>query len=285
VLVVLGFVDAMLFYIGDILGAYGVVLFVGVWVLRWKDRWILITALALFVLTALPSNGSMAVSADAPDISMLPPNFLDGLAARIPVQPVIALLGPIGFACPFLVGVWAGRRRVLERPELYKTLLRATAVIGIGAAVLGALPVSLWIAGVTNQPRPDLFGPLHDSSGTLGGFGYAALIALIAIKLKDRPGRITLAISAVGQRSLTCYLTQSVVWTVAFTPYLAGLSDNLSITATALLATATWLLTVLMADRMRRANYRGPFETLIRRITYNRPIRTHLTAEESTSTV
>jgi uncharacterized protein len=273
VLIVLGFLDAMLFYIGDILGAYGVLLFIGVWVLRWKDRWILITALLLFALTALPSDGSMAVSTDAPDISMLPPNFLEGLAARIPVQPVIALLGPIGFACPFLIGIWAGRRRVLERPEQYKGLLRATAVLGIGAAIAGALPVSLWLAGFTNEPKPlNYLGPLHDACGTLGGFGYAALIALIAIKLKDNPGRITLAISAVGQRSLTCYLTQSVIWTVAFTPYLAGLADNLSITATALLATATWLLTILMADQMRRANYRGPFETLIRRITYNQPI-------------
>lgn len=285
VLVVLGFIDAMLFYIGDILGAYGVLLFIGVWVLRWKDRWILLTALFLFLLTALPSDGSMAVSADPPDISMLPPNFLDGLQARIPVQPVIALLGPIGFACPFLIGIWAGRRRVLERPEHYQRLLQTTSAIGITAAVAGALPVSLWIAGLTNQPRADLFGPLHDATGTLGGFGYAALIALIAIRLKDHPGRITNAIAATGQRSLTCYLTQSVVWTVAFTPYLAGLADNLSITATALLATATWLLTVVIADQMRRANYRGPFETLIRRITYNKPVKTHLTAEESTSTV
>ena len=271
VLITLGFLDAMLFYVGDILGAYGVLLFIGVWVLRWKDRWILITALLLFALTALPSDGSMAVSADPPDISMLPPNFLEGLQARIPVQPVIALLGPIGFACPFLIGVWAGRRKVLERPEQYKKLLRATAIIGVGAAIAGALPVSLWLAGLTNEPKPlNYFGPLHDACGTLGGFGYAALIALIAIKLKDHPGRITLAISAVGQRSLTCYLTQSVVWTVAFTPYLAGLADNLSITATALLATATWLLTVVLADQMRRANYRGPFEILIRRITYRR---------------
>ncbi len=285
VLVVLGFIDAMLFYIGDILGAYGVLLFIGVWVLRWKDRWILLTALFLFLLTALPSDGSMAVSADPPDISMLPPNLLEGLQARIPVQPVIALLGPIGFACPFLIGIWAGRRRVLERPEQYKRLLQTTAAIGITAAVAGALPVSLWIAGFTSQPQADLFGTLHDATGTLGGFGYAALIALIAIKLKDHPGRITNAIAATGQRSLTCYLTQSLVWTVAFTPYLAGLADNLSITATALLATATWLLTVFMADRMRQANYRGPFETLIRRITYNKPVKTHLTAEESTSTV
>ncbi|TCM39051.1 hypothetical protein EV648_115171 [Kribbella sp. VKM Ac-2568] len=50
-LVVLGFVDAMLFYVGDILGAYGVLLFLGVWALRWKDRTILLVALFFYLLS------------------------------------------------------------------------------------------------------------------------------------------------------------------------------------------------------------------------------------------
>ena len=59
-----------------------------------------------------------------------------------------------------------------------------------------------------------------------------------------------------------------MVWAVVFTPYLLDLSRTLTTTTTALLAVATWLATVVMADRMRRAGYRGPFELLIRRITY-----------------
>jgi uncharacterized membrane protein YeiB len=51
-----------------------------------------------------------------------------------------------------------------------------------------------------------------------------------------------------------------------------NLSRTLTTTTTALLAVATWLATVVVADRMRRAGYRGPFELLIRRITYQ-PIR------------
>ena len=35
------------------------------------------------------------------------------------------------------------------------------------------------------------------------------------------------------------------------------------------LAIATWLATALLADRMRAAGYRGPFELVIRRITYS----------------
>ncbi len=69
---------------------------------------------------------------------------------------------------------------------------------------------------------------------------------------------------------MTCYLCQSVVWTVAFTPALLGLSDDLTIATTALLATGTWLLTIGVADWLRHTFRRGPFEVLVRRVTYGR---------------
>ena len=67
---------------------------------------------------------------------------------------------------------------------------------------------------------------------------------------------------------MTCYLAQSVVWTIVFTPFLLDLSDHLTVTTTALLAVVTWLATVAMAEQMRRAGHRGPFELLVRRVTY-----------------
>jgi uncharacterized protein len=275
VLVAVGFLHAMLLYIGDILAAYGVLLFLGVWVVRWKDRWLLVVALLFFALGCLPSGGSFTISADPPDPSMLPTDLLTMLSDRIVVQPYIALLGPIGFACPFLVGLWAGRRRILERPESHLVLLRATAIVGISVAVLAAQPVALVLSGV--NPAPDhrafeLIGPLHDASGVLGGFGYAALAALVALHIdRTRRGRLVDALAATGQWSMTCYLAQSVVWALVFTPFLLDLSTTLTVATTALLAIATWLLTVAMADRMRKAGNRGPFEVLIRRVTYGRP--------------
>lgn len=271
VLVVLGFLHGMLLYVGDILAAYGVLLFLGVWALRWKDHILVIVALMALVLTAMPSDASLATSTAGVDAAALPQNLVEQFSERIVVLPFIALLGPIGFVFPFLIGLWAGRRRILERPAEHLTLLRWTAVTGLTVGVLGALPASLITAGVNDRPSDrmlSLFGPLHDTSGVLAGCGYAALTVLIALCLGDRRGTVTLAIAAVGQRSLTCYLAQSVVWAVVFTPYLLDLSRTLSTATTALLAVATWLATVAMADRMRRAGYRGPFELLIRRVTY-----------------
>jgi len=271
-LVVVGFLHAMLLYVGDILAAYGVLLLLGAWAVRWKDGWLLGVAAVIFTLGTFPSGDSMSIVTDPPDPSMLPPDLLTMLSDRIVAQPFIMLLGPIGFACPFLVGLWAGRRRVLEQPQLHRRLLTVTAVVGITVAVLGAQPVALMLAGVTDVPRQgtlELIGPWHDASGVLGGFGYAAAITLLAARL-GRPGRVVRAIAATGQRSMTFYLSQSVVWTVVFTPFLLDLSGPLSVAGTALLATTTWVSTVVIADRMRRAGYRGSFELLVRRVTYGR---------------
>jgi len=282
VLVLVGLVDALLFYVGDILTAYGVLLFLGAWVVRWKDRWLLLIAAGLLIVTALPSGDSATVSPAGPDTAMLPPDLSGMLADRAPAAAFVALLGPLGFVCPFLVGLWAGRRRILEQVEQHRRLLGVTALAGIGAAVLGAQPVALTLAGAIDPAGHQALewaASLHDTTGVLGGFGYAALLALIAARLQTRRRPLVDAIAATGQRSMTCYLMQSVTWTVVFAPFLLDLSGTLTVATTALLATATWALTVVVADRMRRAGRRGPFEVLIRRVTYGRGL--HIRGEES----
>ena len=154
VLVLVGFLHGLLLYVGDILTAYGVLLFLAAWTVRWRDRALLVLAACFFVLTSLPGGGSLSTSAAPPDPAMLPPNLAAMLTSRPPIQLLIALIGPIGFACPFLVGLWAGRRQLLADPAQHRTLLRLTAVLGLGAAVLGAQPVSLMLAGVRPVPGP-----------------------------------------------------------------------------------------------------------------------------------
>jgi uncharacterized protein len=271
VLVVVGFLHAVLLYAGDILAAYGVLLIFGAWLVRWGDRWLLLVAAVLLVLSALPNGDSMTISTEPPDASMLPPDVLAMLTERPAVSLWVATLGPIGFLAPFAVGLWAGRRRVLEQPERHRRLLVTTAVAGIGAAVLGAQPVALVLAGATAVPDRatlEVFGPLHDATGVLGGFGYAALICLVAARFRTPHRPAVTAIAATGQRSMTCYLAQSVVWTVVFTPFLLDLSATLTVASTAVLAVLTWLATVGLAEWLRRRGSRGPFESLTRRVTY-----------------
>lgn len=253
-------------------------LFVGARSARWKDRRLLLIALLFFVLGfvlgALPNDSSS--TSDPPDLSMLPPDVRTMVVERAQVFLFVAVLGPFIFMCPFLIGLWAGRRRILEQPERRRTLLLVTASVGIGAAALGAQPISLRLAGVVTPPGGatlDPLGSLHYATGILGGFGYAALLSLISVRLQARPGSVIDAIAAVGQRSMTCYLAQSVVWAIVFTPFLLNLSGTLTVATTALLAATTWLITVALADWMRRTARRGPFEALVRRFTYRQSLR------------
>ncbi|GAB3429858.1 DUF418 domain-containing protein [Flindersiella endophytica] len=272
-LIGLGFLHATLLYIGDILAAYGVLSFLLVRLLRWKDRTLLILAVVGFAIGAVPTGGSLSTSTDPPDPTMLPPALIEGIVHRATIHPILAPLEAIGLFVPFLLGIWAGRRRVLEQPERYLRGLRVIAAAGISVAVLGGLPVALVVAGVVDRPGAGLLGvlgTLHDSTGHFGGLGYAALIALLAVRIGGRGSSVVRAIAAVGQRSLTCYLCQSVVWTLAFAPFAGDLSRRIGTAATAALAVGTWLLTVLLAEIMRRHNHRGPFEVLLRRVAYGR---------------
>jgi hypothetical protein len=145
VLIVVGVIDGLLFYAGDILAMYGILLLVGAWAVCWRDGWLVAVAGLLFVVTSLPSPG--AFSTAGPDGALLPVDLASMVTDRGAAVLIVALLGPLGFACPFLIGLWSGRRRVLEQPELHRALLTMTAVVGVGAAVLGAQPVALPIAG------------------------------------------------------------------------------------------------------------------------------------------
>ncbi|GID29450.1 hypothetical protein Abr02nite_44330 [Paractinoplanes brasiliensis] len=121
-------------------------------------------------------------------------------------------------------------------------------------------------------PWPPARTALHQLTGYAGGLGYAALVALIARRLDTRRGPITTALAALGQRSMTFCLTQSLMWALLFSSY----TLNLHLTSPAwavLIAVVVWLTTVLLADQLRRRGLRGPAETALRRLTYGPPPR------------
>ncbi|MFL1428653.1 MULTISPECIES: DUF418 domain-containing protein [unclassified Nocardiopsis] len=79
-------------------------------------------------------------------------------------------------------------------------------------------------------------------------------------------GPVVTAVAAVGERSLSCYLLQSLVFTAVFAPYGLGLGASLGAAGAAAVAVATWLASVAAAEALRRADRRGPAEVLMRRL-------------------
>jgi uncharacterized protein len=270
-MIVFGFLHGVLLFYGDIIAAYGVlaVLFAGA--VRWKDRTLAIWVSA-FLLIGSAVYGLISIPmGDQSTMFLSDANPLSAAAGRAIGMVFVAPFGALTAAAAFLLGIWAARRRILEEPERHLPFLRKLAVGGLALAALGGLPLALVIAGVVDTNSNAVvfgLGALHAASGYLGGPGWAAVIALLAVRIGSRPTGFVRAVSAVGQRSMTCYLSQSVVWAVLFPPYLLGLGSRIGVALTAVIAVCTWLLTVGLAELMRRRNVRGPFEVLLRRLTY-----------------
>ncbi|MGH4006398.1 MAG: DUF418 domain-containing protein, partial [Pseudonocardiaceae bacterium] len=261
------------------IGAYGLlaVLLAGVLILA-SDRKLLVMV-GLWAVPTAAFGALMGLPQPEGSESFLPSMTITDplLAAVWRVGEWVGLTLTLLFILvPALVlGVWAARRRLLDEPERYQRLLTRVAVLGVGLAAVGGLPMALMVA----EWWPDrsvaaiaLAGVAHTLTGYAGGLGYAAIAGLIAIRVRnrDRRGPVVTALAACGQRSMTCYLLQSVVFVAVLASYGGGLGDRFSLAATAVLAAATWALTVLLADTMARRGHRGPAEVLLRHLTYRR---------------
>ncbi|MBG0821977.1 DUF418 domain-containing protein [Planomonospora sp. ID91781] len=272
-LIAFGAVHAVLLFSGDVLGVYGLLGLAICGLLRVRDRTLLVLAgvwlVPVALLSALAYDTPRATTERTIFWSLAAEDPLTALALR-PIEWVMTPVGMTGVFTAALVGVWAGRRDLLAAPD--RTVRRA-AVWGPLIGVLGGLPVGLVATGFLDVAGPAgvmALNAVHVVSGIAAGLGYAALIALLARRIGMRRGRSVTALAACGQRSMTCYLLQSVVFTALLPPYAIGLGGRLGSAATVALAVGTWAATVAAAELMRRAGARGPAETLLRRLTYRR---------------
>ncbi|MEQ3548987.1 DUF418 domain-containing protein [Pseudonocardia nematodicida] len=297
-LLLLGFgaVHALLLWGGDVLGAYGLTGLLLVWLfLRRSDRTLLVWAgigtgllTALAALTALEALAVLAGEQTPSDVgsqlfalataSVATDSVLGAAAARMTMWPIQSLVvqGLVGMVVPIsiLLGIWAARRRILERPWEHRRLLWTTAVGGIAIGWLGALPHTLTHVGLLGGLEPVLasFAVPHMLTGLACGLGYVAVFGLVGGRLSGRTlGPVGSSVVAVGKRSMTCYLAQSVLCAPLLAAWGLGWGAHLGSAGMAAFAVGVWLLTVGYAVVLERRGVPGPAETLLRRFTEGRP--------------
>ena len=295
-LLVFGLVHALLLWMGDVLGAYGLAgLLLGWLFLRRRDTTLLVWAGVLTGLMLLLSAASLVglalMPADQPAMegpgmddmafNIGNPSILGAAIGRLSVWPLLVFgQGLLGMAVPaaILLGYWAARRRILEEPGHHLVLLRRTAVVGISLGWLGGLPSALVQVGAwdLSAAQGAMLSLPHMVTGLACGVGYVALIALVAHRIQagDRsPGVVVTALSATGKRSLSAYLAQSVLCAPVLTAWGLGVAAYLSPWSMFLFAVGVWLTTVVGAYALERAGRRGPAEVLLRRLAYRRTTR------------
>lgn len=281
-LIVIGFANTVLLVPFDVIALYGLTLLVLAPLVRARDSvllWTSVTALipATLMLAWQSVIAHVAAAAGSP-ITMaryMEPDFGAHVIASIPLWPVKTILGTVTVVPGMLAGIWAARRRILDEPERHASSLRRVTTIFIGVSVIGRLPAALLATGVwatTSTPVTWAAAIAHNLTGYAGGIGMTAAVGLVTIRIGHDHGRFTVALAALGQRSLTFYLFQSVVWLVLFYPFTLGLWDDMGFAATFGIATGVWVASIALAEWMRRAGYRGPAEVLLRRLSFRRPI-------------
>jgi uncharacterized protein len=274
-LVAIGAAHAVLLWPGDIVSAYGLLAVTLGGLLVVGTAVSLATTAALGTVLAVllgAVSGLSSPGATAPVASIAITDPLTAAAARVVewaggvlLSSVLSVVGAVA------LGAWAARYRLLDEPERHRDLLTRVAVGGLAVAVLAGLPLALAGAGVWRPGTEALLlvGALHALGGYAGGMGYAAAFGLLAVRAaRGRPGSVLRALAACGQRSLSCYLAQSVAFAALLPAWTLGLGARLTVTQAAALAVAVWLVLVLVAAASARTGYRGPAEVLLRRLTY-----------------
>ncbi|WP_433289244.1 DUF418 domain-containing protein [Pseudonocardia sp. CA-142604] len=277
-LVAFGSVHALLVFPGEILASYGLAGLVLGWLLFRSDRALSRTIAVLVPCYVVTVTAAMvALAAAAPDVGgYAVPGYTTAAdwsmrLSGVPFTPIF-----IAVAYPLLLlvvlGFRAGRSGLLDDPSRHRPLLIRIAVGGISISLLGALPAAL-IA--IDAVRPGIVSTgallaLQVLTGVFGGAGYAAAFGLLALRLDARRDPITRAVSAVGQRSLTFYLFNSVLVAVVLHHDLLAVGDRVDSIGALAVATAVWLVALTVAAWMDRTGRPGPVDALLRRLVSGR---------------
>ncbi|WP_202879664.1 DUF418 domain-containing protein [Serinicoccus kebangsaanensis] len=292
-LLVLGGVHAALLWFGDVLGVYGLLGLILVPLLFLRStrairvvRGVLLGLLVLFAAGAIvggvalmqvpPETWMIPATTDANAIASYPASILPRLSewAFITSFSVVSLSVPAAILTGWL---WA-RDGVLDRPAEHLPRLRRTALLGLPVAWLGGVPMMLTHLGLWVPVEISwMFMGLQSLTGLAGGLGYAALFALVVGQAQQRaerageswrPGPVASALSAVGRRSLSSYLWQSVAMAPLFAAWGLGLGGVLGSAAAAGVAILIWGVSVVGCAVLDRSGRTGPAEVVLRRFTY-----------------
>ncbi|MEJ5919712.1 DUF418 domain-containing protein [Corynebacterium sp. H78] len=300
-LALFGVVHTLFLFFGDILLTYALLGMLLILLVPLRDKvllWVagilavlnIISAIGLHMMTSWLMSFSETMNPMASDAGAMP--FGDPasyLTGQVLMGFVIALTSPFSAMMAglmifplMIVGLVAARQQILQNAEQHIPLLSVVAAIGVIAAVATGIPSGLskipdGVAGL-----PGTWSMISDLAGVLAGPGIIAAIALLLIPIQRRvkaganQGIVVKApfpldmLQALGQRSLTGYVGQSILLLPLASAWGADIFANASLTQVSLYATGVWVVTLVFAYILAKLDKPGPFEALHRRLTYGR---------------
>ena len=268
-LVVLGIAHGCLFFPGDILTVYGLTGGVLYLMRNWAVRRLVHVGVALLGMQALVAPPLLLSEIEvSPEVFALEQliltqgSFLDAVMFRsasfaftLPFFLLIQGLSALGWFCFGLAAVKSGMIDDAGHP-LWRLARRWCLWPGVGAGLVGA---AIWQWGT---PAPGVV--LCIVSAPVATLGYLGLIAGLS-----RPrGAAMTRLLAAGGSSLSIYLGQSILLSTIFSGYGLGQWEAVGRMGAVVIALGVTIL-LMAALLLWRSHFKlGPFEWLLRRITY-----------------
>ena len=260
-----------LFFSGDIIGTYGLVAVCFAEVVVMKRAWprvlvgSLVAALSLLGLwgagfsmggtpMVLEYHGPMALTMFYPLTSL--GTWLGATIGTVLMSLVVPCV---------MIGVGLARWGVLQDPRGHRLVLACVAVGGLGVGVLGGLPFALMQLDWAFAGSAAWSYPLFHASGVAGACGWLALLALVGGGPREKLGAACAFLSAIGRRSMTAYLSQTLLFILICGAAISFGVRSLGVAVSGLIALVVWALIGLgCAIAEALGSSRGPAEWALR---------------------
>lgn len=293
-LALFGLVHMIFLFWGDIMFFYGVAGMLLAVMMSFRDKTLWWFAGAFFLLNLISTLGvSMLMSMATDAAPMADMGFLNGSQDSYGEYLLFALIMVVGqvAAIPMeilmlfpvmIVGYIAARHRVLSRVDEFRRHLWTAVWIAVAVVMLIGLPWGLSEIGVLPSSWAQPLYGFNQAFGVLTGPGIIAAIALLVQPLQRRLDAreiggeaaslslIPRMIAALGARSMSGYILQSLLLLLATQPFTLGLGIGGGILGASVVAFGVWVLTVLFAYALDLAGRKGPFEAVHRRLSYGK---------------
>ncbi|MBN1428689.1 MAG: DUF418 domain-containing protein [Anaerolineae bacterium] len=301
VLLVFGLLHAYLFWVGDILAIYGVLGFLLLLFRKAKPKTLLIWSVIVLSIPRVLYIGStilITLANGAPESAAMVAEqfaqqreffsasaiqatevyargtFMEQMAQR--VQDNLTMYSVMTFFMPgifamLLLGVYVGRRGILQDIPGNLKLIRKVMIWGLVLGVIGNL-VAVVGGEYSSRIEPSWIGAISDIGTGIGAPALCLFYASAITLLVQNPvwqNRLR-PLAAVGRLSLSNYLFQTLVCTTMFYSYGLGLYGQVGPALGVVLAVVIYLIQIPLSVLWARYFRFGPFEWLWRSLTYGR---------------
>lgn len=235
---------------------------------------LLVGALVYIAERYLPTESVQAPMELKLDAVLVKGTFLEAIPARLEVWVYgittgVFLQGGLAFAA-FLLGLRMARSNFLSSPMDAKknsSLMKKGFFIGAPIQIFAA--IALLRNEQTAEPSEAIYLISLFTSFIAAPLMSIFYIAVVRKMVEDKPKYVTWMVPA-GKMSLTVYISQSVVTSLAFGPWGLGLFQKLETWEVVLLALGIWLALVYFAKIWLQKFNQGPLEKMVSTLTKNR---------------